>query len=1175
MNKIKYMLAIVLATAAFIATAQTPYFINYQAVARDAAGSILANQSVSLRLTVHTDAPTGAAEYQETQTVTTNGYGLFNLQIGKGTATVGNIAGIVWNSGQKYLQVEMDPTGGSSYIDMGTQQLASVPYSLHADKAATAMSLSGTLTMGGDVNGTNAAATVVALNGKSISTAAPLTGQALKWNGSAWTPTNDSTTTYAAGTALTLTGTTFSAQNTAALWNAGKLQGSNISTALPATGQALKWNGTDWAPGNDSNTTYGAGTGLTLTGTTFAAQNTTAMWNSDKLQGRNISTALPATGQALKWNGSSWAPATDSTNIYNAGTGMVLTGATFNAQNTSPLWNAGTLQGNSISAAVPTTGQALKWNGSIWAPANDSNTVFSAGTGLALTGTTFSAQNTTALWNASKIQGNTVSTTAPATGQTLKWNGSTWTPANDSSATFSAGTGLALSGTTFNAQNTSALWNANKLQGNNMSTASPATGQALKWNGSEWAPANDSAAAFGAGTGLTLTGTTFNAQNTTPMWNANTLWGNIVSSVLPVTGQVLKWSGSMWVPSIDNTASYTAGSGITISGTTLATQNSSAIWNANKLQGRSVSSASPATGQTLKWDGSSWAPSNDSTTAFGAGTGLTLTGTTFNAQNGMNMWNANQLQGRPISTAMPATGHTLKWNGSSWMPSNDSTTAFSAGTGLVLSGTTFHALNSMSMWNASLLQGRPVTAAPPSTGHILKWNGIRWESEMLSALTWSTTGNAGTNPAMNFIGTTDNVPFRLRANNVWAGEINPLNNNISYGISAGASVSSGRGNVAVGTGALRGNTTNSDLIAIGDSSLYTQTSSGVANMAVGSSALYANTTGGYNTAIGNQSLRANTSGSTNTAVGYMNLKSNTSGSCNTTIGHNCLLANTTGTFNTALGFATLSTNTTGNGSTAVGYRALMNSTTGLGNTANGYNSLLNNTTGYSNTATGGHSLTGNTSGNNNTALGWEALDNNTTGSNNTAVGTLANVSVSNLHNAMALGYNATVNASDKVVIGNTVIATIGGYDGWSNLSDGRFKTDIRENVPGVDFIMKLRPVTYKFEARKFERFVGIPDSIQRKNKESYELAEDKIRTGFIAQEVEQAANETGYNFDGVHKPTNENDNYSLVYAEFTVPLVKAVQEQQQVILQQQASIKKLEQQVAYLVEEMKRQKSDK
>jgi hypothetical protein len=220
-----------------------------------------------------------------------------------------------------------------------------------------------------------------------------------------------------------------------------------------------------------------------------------------------------------------------------------------------------------------------------------------------------------------------------------------------------------------------------------------------------------------------------------------------------------------------------------------------------------------------------------------------------------------------------------------------------------------------------------------------------------------------------------------------------------------------------------------------------------------------------------------------------------------------------------------------------------------------------NTTGSLNTASGYLSLLNNTVGTGNTAMGDNSLSSNTTGDNNSAFGRSANVSSGNLNNATALGYLATVNASNKAVIGNSSVTTIGGYTSWSNLSDGRFKTNIQENVPGLDFILKLRPVTYNFQARKFEKYLGRPDSLIQNLSESYILAESQVRTGFVAQEVETSAQQLGYNFSGIHKPTNDKDNYSLAYGEFTVPLVKAVQEQQKIIGDQQKTIRDLQKQL--------------
>ena len=69
---------------------------------------------------------------------------------------------------------------------------------------------------------------------------------------------------------------------------------------------------------------------------------------------------------------------------------------------------------------------------------------------------------------------------------------------------------------------------------------------------------------------------------------------------------------------------------------------------------------------------------------------------------------------------------------------------------------------------------------------------------------------------------------------------------------------------------------------------------------------------------------------------------------------------------------------------------------------------------------------------------------------------------------------------------------------------------------------------------------------------------EKIKfSGFLAQEVEQAANESGYDFSGIHKPNNSKDLYALSYESFVVPLVKAMQEQQVIIKKQDKQIEEL------------------
>jgi hypothetical protein len=128
--------------------AQAPGIFNYQAVARNPVGNALSGKQISIRLTVHDGSAAGPSVYSETRTTTTNAFGLFNVQVGSPGASnvTGTVAGVNWAAGSKYLQVEMDPAGGSAFTTMGATQLASVPYALNAAGAAPIGPATGDLT---------------------------------------------------------------------------------------------------------------------------------------------------------------------------------------------------------------------------------------------------------------------------------------------------------------------------------------------------------------------------------------------------------------------------------------------------------------------------------------------------------------------------------------------------------------------------------------------------------------------------------------------------------------------------------------------------------------------------------------------------------------------------------------------------------------------------------------------------------------------------------------------------------------------------------------------------------------------------------------------------------------------------------------------------------------------
>ena len=403
---------------------------------------------------------------------------------------------------------------------------------------------------------------------------------------------------------------------------------------------------------------------------------------------------------------------------------------------------------------------------------------------------------------------------------------------------------------------------------------------------------------------------------------------------------------------------------------------------------------------------------------------------------------------------------------------------------------------------------------------------------------WGLIGNAGTNEVTNFIGTTDAKPLMFRINNIYSGQISDngmvalgmgaapllsdgsivaigndalLNNgtgatgtqalantavgsqalkanttgdhNTSVGFSALNKNTTGRENTATGVGALRNNIIGNYNVAVGYSSLSQNKAS--YNTALGYSALQLNITGNNNTAIGHASLNSNTIGDYNTAVGNYSLRFNLEGAQNTAMGFSALEENK-GSSNTAIGFNAMNKNLIGTDNTAIGDNALFNSK-GYDNTAVGAGALKTTTTGQFNTAIGTNSSYLNNTGGGNVAVGWNALYNNVSGSKNTAIGNGADVNFPGINNATAIGYNSTVSNANSMVFGdynviawafgrtstvtgnaiqvgtnstngNGAFLTAGGV--WTNASDSTKKEDIT-TLDGRDILAKIKqlPIT--------------------------------------------------------------------------------------------------------------------
>jgi len=154
-----------------------PQGINYQGLARNASGVTITSQAISVKLGIYSPTISGTLQWEETHALTTNQLGLFYFIIGQGTSTGGGasptFAAINWGSGDHFIKIALDQTGGSTFVDIDTMQFMSVPYAMYSGGAST---LSQSLRLNDVLD---------------VDTLGAVAGNVLKWNGSLWVPAPD------------------------------------------------------------------------------------------------------------------------------------------------------------------------------------------------------------------------------------------------------------------------------------------------------------------------------------------------------------------------------------------------------------------------------------------------------------------------------------------------------------------------------------------------------------------------------------------------------------------------------------------------------------------------------------------------------------------------------------------------------------------------------------------------------------------------------------------------------------------------------------------------------------------------------------------------------------------------------------------------------------------------
>ncbi len=458
------------------------------------------------------------------------------------------------------------------------------------------------------------------------------------------------------------------------------------------------------------------------------------------------------------------------------------------------------------------------------------------------------------------------------------------------------------------------------------------------------------------------------------------------------------------------------------------------------------------------------------------------------------------------------------------------------------------------------------------------FNGAAWVEWADELNTWKVTGNAGLTTGTHFIGTTDAQPLQLRANGVLSGRISggitcfgvraslanltTATEQTTFGYEAlqGSGAAVQENNTAIGHNAMKPPAGASDCTALGSETMLND---------LLTPSFY------NNTAIGHRAFR-DVYGQSSTALGYRALEAS---DCDfaTAAGSQAMLAAPDGVHKSSMGYqagmngangvgrgAALGLDGFGFGTGACadsdeyanygfGYNALTNMISGNSNCAVGFAAFSTGTANDNCTAIGAQSLIAAT-GSENTAFGFSALDGVGSGRYNTGLGAFAGPTVGTLNYTSAIGYNAVPSATGRIVFGTTLSTDLtGGFGAWQNPSDARFKRDVREDVPGIELIGALRPVTYRLDAPAIERFLGAEARLERsgdatalaEHRAGWERVAQERHTGLLAQEAADALHQLDVCTDIVHVPSTEQDHYTIGYAAWVVPLVRSVQQQQE------------------------------
>ncbi|HEX6462185.1 MAG TPA: tail fiber domain-containing protein [Candidatus Saccharimonadales bacterium] len=875
-----------------------------------------------------------------------------------------------------------------------------------------------------------------------------------------------------------------------------------------ASGQVLKSSGSlAWSCAADAGTTYSAGTGISLAGTTINA---------------NIGSGLSVNGSNQIIN--SGVLSVGGTGPVTSTGGQNPTIAFANGSATGQFWQ---WDGDSWElATLPTDGDGVVGNEVVGATGSNSGLVRS-GAGTSVSPYTLAVSVSSGL---QLLSGNVAIDSPTCSGtDKLQWNGTAFICSADANTTYSAGNGISLAGTTFSV-NSPTCAGTTKLQWNSTAfvCSTDIDAQTLGWvdgtrtlsisNGNSVviADADTTYSALTNG-GLRLAGTAFALKTCT-------------------TNQILKAQATSgeWDCAADNDTTYSAGTGLSLAGTTFNNTGVLGVTASGALtstggQNPNISFANgSATGQFWQWDGDSWELAslavdgdsvigNEVTNVTGSNSGLTRSGsgTAIDPYTlAVSVGNGLQLTSGSIAINSPTCSGTtkLQWSGTAFSCSADvDTTNFS-----ITDGTTTQSVaatqaitfagSASSKTTVTLGGSRQLTfgldTAGASSGQVLTYNGtnLAWQSPT----TYAPTSCSATSTYICQDGNTLGGAITLGTNDAFA-------LNFETGGSTAVTILA-NGQVGIG------DTTPAQALEVNGNIAMPITSSSAGILMINSARTLHAYGGISNIYVGQNSGNFTHSGTFNSGIGSQTLMNVTSGSFNTAASANGLFNTTTGSSNSAVGIQSLFGNTTGSDNTAIGHNA-----------------------GYTGTA------------------GAFA---NTTGNFNTFIGSLSGPgSATQLTNATAIGAYATVAQSNSVIlgcvsgvvscpqtqtvgIGNSAPGFLLHVGSATSMPSGATVTRF-ENGGGTCSVIPSTAggVTCTSDERakkNIEAFTGAVELLERINIKKYNMKSDKSgstkQIGVIAQEVEDV-------LPGL-VVTDADGAKSFSYAGLTPILLQAIKEQQ-------------------------------